>query len=344
MEEINTAPADWLRLMGKKAWLSLWNTEIPNNKSFAFLQEESAWLKGLPVRWIILLMFVPVAVWAGWRAGNRDALLIVLTFVLIYSAGNVLFFLSDRYRYPIWPPMAALAGGGLLGLVRVIQARDIRAASCTVLSMLLMAGISLPNWAGIKLPSFARDYLFRSIAWYEKGHFREALDDVNRSLELDAADASALQQRGNVLFALDQPAQAKESFQQALKVSPGEGVTWNNLGAVNERLGDTNAAIAAFRAATQCNPPSRNAFVGLACIQIRAGMFADAEQTVASLQRATGGPDAAGLTLAALLVRHSGDAQRAGVLEAQARSLDNATTAWVLERAGQPALTQAQGH
>jgi Tfp pilus assembly protein PilF len=285
-------------------------------------------------------MLVPVAVWAAWKGGNRDALLITLTFVLIYSAGNVLFFMSDRYRYPIWPATAALAGGGLLALSRMIQVRDVRAASCAVSSMLLVAGISLPNWAGIKLPSFARDYLFRSIAWYEKGHLREALDDINRSLDLDPADASALQQRGNVLFALDQPVQAKESFQQALKLSPGEGVTWNNLGVANERLGDTNAAIVAFRAATQCKPPSRNAFVNLACIQIRSGMFTDTGQTLASLEKITPGPDATTVSLASILARHAGDSQQADALEAKARSLDSSTAAWVLERAGQASATQ----
>ena len=201
--------------------------------------------------------------------------------------------------------------------------------------MIAAAVISLPNWTGTKLPSFARDYFFRSIASYEKGRFPEALADIKRSLELDPSDTSALQQQGNVLFALDQPAAAKQSFEQAMKLSPGEAVTWNNLGVVNERLGDTNAAIAAFRAAAQCNPPSRNAFVSLACIQMRAGMFPDAEQTVAALQKITPAPDAATLGLASVLARHHGDSQHAATLEAQARSLDTQTVVWVLERAGQ---------
>jgi Tfp pilus assembly protein PilF len=340
IEEIKAAPVAWLGLILKKCCLSLWNTEIPNNKSFAFLQEEAVSLKLLPVRWVILLMLFPAGVWAAWKSGNRNSLFILLIYVASYSAGNVAFFICDRYRSPIWPAMAVIAAGGLAVLARVLQARDFRSLGWTASSMAIAAAISLPNWTGIKLPSFARDYLFRSIACYEKGRFPEALNDVNRSLELDPSDASALQQRGNVLCALDQPAAARQSFEQALRLSPAEAVTLNNLGVVNEQLGDTNAAMAAFRAATQCDPPSKNAFVSLACIQIRSGMFSDAEQTLRSLEKIVSGPDAAMLALQSLLAHHAGDVPRADGLEAQARSLDKATVAWVLERAGRSARNQ----
>jgi Tfp pilus assembly protein PilF len=337
VQEIRVDPVAWLGLLTKKCWLSLWNTEIPNNKSLAFLQQESSWLRWLPVRWVILLMLVPAGIYAALNRGNRDALFILVIFAGLYSAANVAFFISDRYRYPVWPVMAVIAGGGLVAFARMIRSRRPAAVLLTVLSMALAAGISLPNWCGIKLPSFARDYLFRSIAWYEKGYFAEALSDASKSLELDGADASAWQQRGNVLYALDRPAEAKENFQQALKLSPGEAVTWNNLGVVNERLGDTNAAFDSFRSATQCDPPSRNAFISLASLQIRSALLPDAEQTLASLQKATCASDPAALALLSVLARRGGDEQRANALETQARSLDTAAAVWALERAGETA-------
>ncbi len=335
IQEIRAAPAAWLELLAKKCWLMVWNAEIPNNKSFAFLQQESVWLRWLPVRWVVLLMLAPAGIRAASIRGSRDALFIILVFAGLYSAANVVFFISDRYRYPIWPVMAALAGGGLAAFAWTIQSRNFRAALWTASTMILLAGISVPNWAGIKLPSFARDYFFRSIAWYEKGRFAEALSDVDRSLELDPSDASALQQRGNVLFALDRPGEAKAAFQQALKLSPGEAVTWNNLGAVDERLGDTKAALEAFNSAIECKPPSRNAFLSLASLQIRAARLADAEQTLEALEKATGGQNAAGLALRSVVARRLGDLRRADALEAQARALDSEAAAWALERAGE---------
>ena len=165
------APVD-----GQKMLADVWNAEVPNNKAFAFLQTEYAWLRLLPVRWVVLLMLAPAGIWAAAKWGNRDALFILLVYASLYSAANVAFFICDRYRYPVWPVMAAIAGGGLLAFVETIRRRRWRGALCLAAGMALMASISLPNWFGAKLPSFARDFLFRSIAWYEKGHFPEALE------------------------------------------------------------------------------------------------------------------------------------------------------------------------
>ncbi len=116
--EIKAAPTAWLRLLAKKCWLMLWNAEVPNNKAFAFLQTEYAWLRLLPVRWVVLLMLAPAGIWAAAKWGNRDALFILLVYASLYSAANVAFFICDRYRYPVWPVMAAIGGGGLLAFRR----------------------------------------------------------------------------------------------------------------------------------------------------------------------------------------------------------------------------------
>ena len=146
MEEIRAAPAAWLRLMAKKCWLTLWNVEVPNNKDFAFLQTEFVWLRVLPVRWVVLLMLAPAGFWAAARWGNRDALFIVLAYAGLYSAGNILFFICDRYRYPVWPAMAVIAGGGLWAGVEMIRQRRFRAVAGLLAGMALMAALSLPNW------------------------------------------------------------------------------------------------------------------------------------------------------------------------------------------------------
>lgn len=172
--EIRADPASWAGLMAKKTWLMLWNTEIPNNKTFAFFQQESLWLKYLPIRWVLLLVLVvPGIGWAATR-GNRDALFLLSAFLLLYFAGNIAFFISDRYRYPMWPAMAVLASGAVPALWQLVASRNVRAIGLCGIGMFLVATISLPNWGRVQLPTFARDYLFRSIAWYEKGHFPEA--------------------------------------------------------------------------------------------------------------------------------------------------------------------------
>ena len=333
VDEIQAAPASWLRLMVKKCWLTIWNAEIPNNKAFAFLQQEYFWLRALPVRWVALLMFAPAGIWAAAKGGNRDALFILFVYAGLYSAANIAFFICDRYRYPVWPAMAVFSGGGLLACIQTIRLRKFRATTNILASMALLALLSLPNWAGAKLPSFARDFLFRSIAWYEKGHFPEALGDIDQSIKLDPRDATALLYRGNVLFALNRLEEAREAYEQALTFSAGQAGTWNNLGATLAALGRANEALEAFRRATECKPPSKNAFLGMAFIQIRSGRLDDAAATLTALEKLQPAPQATVLASRSVLERRRGNDRLADALEQQARALDSEATAWAIERA-----------
>ncbi len=340
IEEIRADPAGWLKLMARKCCLTFWNTEVPNNKAFAFLQQEFVWLRWLPVRWVVLLMFAPAGIWLANARGRHEALFILLVYALFYSAANVAFFICDRYRYPVWPVMAIFGGGGLVALVQSIRGRRVVIAGGMLAVACFMTLLSVPNWFGVRLPSFSRDYLFRSIAWYEKGHYLEALPDVDRSVALDASEVTALQHRGNVLFALNRFEEARVAYEQTRKLSPGEAGTWNNLGATLEALGRVDEAIEAFRRATECSPPSQNAFVGMAALQIRAGHFDQAEATIELLEKQPGSSAATGLALRSIIARQQGNIGEASSLEGRARRLNPGVVLWLNNRVSGEGVTQ----
>ena len=336
VEEMRADPAAWLKLLVKKTWLLAWNAEIPNNKAFAFEQENSFWLRWLPVRWVWLFALAPVGIWAAKKAGDRNHLFVLLVFLIFYAAGTVVFFISDRYRYPLWPGMAMLAGGALLHIFQAFRHFKISALWLPA-AIAIMVCVSLPNWYGIQLPNFARDYLFRSMAWYEKGHFAEALADADRSLKLDATDVSAWQQRGNALFGLNQLAAAGDAFQTALKLNPDEARTWNNFGNCLAATGKISEALAAFQRATECQPPSRNAFLGMTFIELRTGQLAAATSALDQYEKMGRAPDAVSLALRAYSARQNGDAKKADELERQARALDANAAQWAMDQVTPPA-------
>lgn len=337
VDEIRADPADWLRLMAKKSWLMLWNTEVPNNKSFAFFQTEFSWLRVLPVRWVVLLMFAPAGIWAAAKWGNRDALFIVLAYAGLYSAGSIAFFICDRYRYPVWPAMAVLAGGGLLALVETIRQRKPRRLICIFSTMILMAALSLHNWFGVTLPNFAHDYQFRSTAGYDRGNYQQALADIDRSVALDPLDSASLYQRGKVLFALHRLDEAEKTYEQTLKFIPGDSGAWNNLGMTLDGLGRTDEALAAFRHATRCALPSKNAFLNSAFIQIRLGRLDDATATLDQLDKLNGTSEAVTLAARSVVERRRGNSQQADALEHSANALDPAAAKWAIEQAAKAA-------
>lgn len=332
LAEIKADPGAWLRLMARKSWLMLWNKEVPNNKAFAFQQEEFLWLRLLPVRWVVLLMLAPAGIWAASKWGNRDALFILLAYAVIYSAGNVAFFVCDRYRYPVWPLLAVIGGGGLLAILDTIHRKAWGPAFVLLAGVAAALALSLPNWFDAKLPSFARDYLFRSIAWYEKGHFPEALRDIDHSLELDPNEVTALQQRGNVLLALERYDDARRDYERTLKLDSDDAAIWNDYGVALEGTGRTNDAAQAFGRAIACHPPSVSAFLGLTMLQIKAARFTEADRTLDELARVEQGPDAIALALRSVVEQKQGNAAQAGELEKQAQALDPAAAEWALKQ------------
>ncbi len=335
--QVRADPGAWLHLIAKKCWLSLWNAEIPNNKAFAFLQTEFNWLRYLPVRWVVLLMLAPAGFWAAAKWGNQNALLILAVYAFFYSAANVAFFICDRYRYPVWPAMAVLAGGGAMMLWNALRTRNGFSSAAILASMALMAAISLPNWFHAKLPSFSRDYLFRSIAWYEGGHYPEALADANRSLQLDPGEVTALHHRGNVYCALDRFEDARQDYLQAIAKIPEDAGLWNNLGVALEGLRDTNLALQAFHRAADSHPPSQNAFLQIAFLQLRAGHPEEATAALDQLDKFNAAPNASALAIRSVIARRRGDTTQADSLEQQARKLDAAAAAWALQEALKPA-------
>ena len=333
LEEIQADPAAWIGLMAKKSWLTFWNAEIPNNKAFAFLQQEFTWLRLLPVRWVVLLMLAPAGIWLAIREGEARASLILLLYTVLYSAANIAFFICDRYRYPVWPIMAVFAGGGLLALYGAIRASNFRRFAWIMASACGMAVLALPNWFGAKLPSFSRDYMFRSIACYEKGRFAEALADADRSTELNPRDATALHHQGNVLFALNRLEDAQVAYAQALNLSPGEASIWNNLGTALQAAGRTEEALDAFRRATASSPPSLNAFVGIALIEFRSGNLEAATSALADLEKHEPRSNATVLVVRSLIARRRGEAHKADSLNEQAWRLDPDAAAWATKQA-----------
>jgi 4-amino-4-deoxy-L-arabinose transferase-like glycosyltransferase/Tfp pilus assembly protein PilF len=331
--EIKADPAAWCRLMGRKCWLLCWNTEVPNNKSLAFMETENVWLRWLPIRWVVILAFVPAGIWAAWRWGGREALFIVAGYIALSAGADLAFFICDRYRLPLWPACAVLAGGGVIGAVDALRQRRGRTLGGIAASAAVVMVVSLPNWFHVRLPSFARDYLFRSIAWYEKGRFPLALADVDSSLALDPGEVTALHQRGNVLLAMDLPAQACQDYERTLAREAGDGGIWNNYGLALDSTGRTNEALQAFRRAIACQPPSASAYLGIAFEEIRAGRLAEATRALDALDALRTRADALSLAVRAVIAQKEGNAALAQELEGNARKLDPKATAWAIDRA-----------
>ena len=322
LAEIRGDPGRWLGLMGKKLLYLAWNREIPNNKSYAFVRaEESTLLRHLPVRWWLLLSLAAVGGAYAWRRGRRRTLFWIAAFLALHSLGLVLFFVNSRYRIPMWPAMAVLAGGALPWLIDRGRQQAWGKLAAAAAAVAALAAASLTDWLGIPPQDYGRDLFFRSFAHLQKGDLEAAEADARRSVELDPDDAAAQFQLGNVALAAGHLEVAFESYLAASSVAPEEPRIFNNLGILYERWQRPTDAYRAYLTAVSLAGDYPPALVNAALLELRAGFV---DRAGPKLRRAEAlGFDSVALTCArAFLARAEGREEEAAKLLELARRRD----------------------
>ena len=89
----------------------------------------------------------------------------------------------------------------------------------------------------------------------KKGDNKTALKICNHALKSHDKDDTLHRNKGNILYALDKPEEALESFENALDLNPYVVDTWVNKGTVLwKAMGNREDALAAFDKALEINP------------------------------------------------------------------------------------------
>lgn len=281
LDEIAHDPGRWLILMGKKCLLLVWDEEIPNNKSYRFiLREESTLLRWLPTSFAWLLALAVAGSFVAWPSLDRLSALQIWRVSALFGIGIVCFFVNARYRLPLWPLLAVMAGG--------VAHRDfwrLRGKTALVLAAGVLL-LTLPNWMQVTLPNEGRDYFFRSVAHFERGNYEEARQDAQQAVDLDPRDWASYFQLGTAAMALGDDEVAYGIFSRVVFLVPEEPRGFNNLGIIAERLGRVGEAYVAYDRATQLSRTFTPPWVNAALLELRAGDLARARLRLSHLAAA----------------------------------------------------------
>ncbi|MGO0792507.1 tetratricopeptide repeat protein [Herbaspirillum seropedicae] len=106
---------------------------------------------------------------------------------------------------------------------------------------------------------------------HQDGQHDEALDKLELASALEPDNVDWHNDRGNVLFALQQPALAEQAYADALALRPDDHTIWNNLGAVLLQQDKRPDAISAFERALQIDPDFLPSLLHLGGIHEAAG-------------------------------------------------------------------------
>jgi len=123
-----------------KAWTLFYGYETPENLNY-YVERRYAGPLGLAwLSWSVLLgLALP-----GMAAARRGRALEAYAFLLIYSAGLLIYFVVARYRLPLVPALAAFWGTGLVSLIDNIKQRRRAPAAAMILAALLIGILSRP--------------------------------------------------------------------------------------------------------------------------------------------------------------------------------------------------------
>lgn len=124
-----------------------------------------------------------------------------------------------------------------------------------------------------------------------QGRFDAALDALDRAVTLDPQLASAHNNRGNVLFALDREQEAVASYDRALELGLSDAAALNNRGLALRGLQRFDAALRSFEQALGLRPDFADALLNRGELLLEIGQR---DAGIASLQqaRAAGADDA----------------------------------------------------
>ncbi len=242
-------PTRWAGLVGRRLRLFLGHYEIPNHMDLGFFAARSRTLRWLPARWWLVLALGAAGVALGARRTREHALPLLM--LAAYAGGIVaLFFVTGRYRFPVFPLLAAFAGVGVAAWPAAGRAR--RAVAFGV-SVVVIAIAAIPPPAEVRVTS-GYSYEHLAAAHQRRGELAEAEAALLAGLA-DAGSPQAASYLQNNLAVIrmrrgDLPGAVDASFAAVALAPDNPGTLLNHVlvlnaaGRVEEALPPVRAALA----------------------------------------------------------------------------------------------------
>jgi len=284
---IRNEPAAWLKLTVKKIFFITNGYELPSNREIYQVRRWSPilgillWERPLAFPFGLLLPLALAGMFLAWRNSevNGSVERLLLIYILVYSAGVVVFFVTARHRLPLVPaliPFAALTLASLPGGLKNIGARHMSRPGMAALAMIAFAlGISVSNAENFDIRKVPRreHHMNMGYVFTEEKRYAEALQEYRAALEEEPRFIRARFDIGVVYLMMGRHEDARSAFIEILKIAPRYTEVWVHLGNVYFEENKYSEAIASYRKAIAINPRHTLAHYNLAITYSRKGDF-----------------------------------------------------------------------
>jgi 4-amino-4-deoxy-L-arabinose transferase-like glycosyltransferase len=292
---IRNHPSDWLRLLARKLYAVLNTAHISTPFSYPFYAYDAGTL--LRVLFIGPWLIVPLGlIGLVWRRTH----VVWLSFVPAYVASLLLFFITERYKLPLFVAFAIAAGAGVeaLKMRRVwmafallfvaanwrVRLDDGRAEERTRMAEALMGRGEFGEavrWARLALDTPRNPFPERaaydlSVALQQTGDVAGAARALSEARPPENADVAVWLQLGRRAAELNAPDVAEPFLRRAVAVAPSNAAAHQMLAIDLLVLGRLDEAAREFTTTIGMQPRNADALAMLAVCEQKLGRSADA--------------------------------------------------------------------
>lgn len=266
--EIAAEPLAFVAGLGRKALWLLQADEIRDMVNFFRQQVPAlAWLPGFG-------LLLPLAVWGGWLARRRLSPFLWL-YLALFIFSNVMLVVAARYRIPLVPGLAVLAGGAVVWLGGRLRRDRLRELAPAV-AVLLAVAVVTRLWEHEPSHDFAEEWGLAAGSLLILERYDEAADAVERALAENPRWAHALVQRADLRLRAGDEAGAEEALRAAVAESPDYQQARLGLGRVLARRHDLAGAERELRHALQVAPGDARVLAELGQVLLASGKVEEA--------------------------------------------------------------------
>ncbi|MBM3329098.1 MAG: hypothetical protein FJY67_06445 [Calditrichaeota bacterium] len=268
LQEMRADPGGWVRLMLRKMLMLLNIREIGNNRPLGLAYEAAPNL--LPLMYLSVGLLMPFAliglVTLKWKA--TAAKTVAILFSALFGLAVVSFFITARYRMPMLPAVAILAG---IGLAAIIERSNFIRQPKLLVAFLCGLIVAVPNWVAAPEHPAQRFYAAGN-ACLRSGDPASALPQFQKAYLIAPEFLKVRVNYGVALLASGDTITAKRLFEEATNLPRTRSEAFNNLGVIVESQGRFNAADSLYGLALSANPDNEEAWHNQANIWLVKGV------------------------------------------------------------------------
>jgi 4-amino-4-deoxy-L-arabinose transferase-like glycosyltransferase len=224
-------PGDFARLFARKLFFLFSGNEISNNRPLDEAVFGNPFLSSLPIRFSMLLAGAVLPLILVRRERNR--LLLLYGIILLYGITVSMFFVSSRFRLPLVPLVATLAGWGLFMLWETIRRRQFGYRlffGIVAAAAVYVAASSAPGGLTFKNPDQA--LFLRGNRALRQGDYALAASRLDSLTERRPDYPNGFLNLGIAYLKMGNSQEAARAFRDELIQHPQSAEAYNNLGVI----------------------------------------------------------------------------------------------------------------